>query len=185
MPSPIQNQFDPDDKKRLKRLKLSLWFLTILVVSHGLFGAFPEIYPITRWGMYSFSDGTPLELTEGYLMRWWIQVTDAEGDIHLISDRQLASQFRFNAASLDLVLLNITQLAEGTDDMLQQSSADFIVGLLTQRYGDTVQGFEVHRYAHLLDYAKFPSVNEATPDFIDVMVRVSGDGQHIEPVEGN
>jgi hypothetical protein len=182
MPSPIYNRLHPNDKKRLKRLKFGLWIMIILFVSHGMFGMFPEIYPITRWGMYSFANGDPVELAEGYLFRWWIQVIDSDNNLHRVSDRQLAGQFRFNAASRDLILLNITQLAENANPESQQESADFLLNLIEQRYGENIQAFEVHRYAHLLDYARFPSVNEDTPDFIDVMVRVSGDGQSIEQV---
>ncbi len=180
MPSISRKHLHDDDTKRLKRLKFGLWILTILFISHGLFGAFPEIYPVTRWGMYSFANGQEFELTEGYLMRWWVQVTTLDGEVHLLSDQQLAGQFRFNAASLDLIRLNMSELATSPDKAVQQASADFMLDLLTQRFGEDIQAFEIHRYAHQLDYSQFPSIDEDTPDFVDVMICLSSSGQSID-----
>ena len=182
MSSPIYNRLKPDDKKRLKHLKLGLWFITVLFVSHGLFGGLQEIYPITRWSMYSYAYGIPFELQEGYLAQWWIHVTDGENNYRL-SERQIASLVKFNSASIDMVRLNFSQLAESNDIAKQQESADFFLNVLKTRYGENIQEFEIYRHSYLLDYSQYPSVDFTTPAQIDVMVRVSDDGRIIEQLE--
>jgi len=185
MPSPIYYQLKPDDRKRLKRLKLTMWFFTVLFVVHGMFGWLQEIYPITRWSMYAqaYVNGG-VELNEGYFFRWYLVANLSEDRQVELMDSTLAAQFRYNSASIDTIRLNFTQLIESDDPAEQAESAEFFRALLVRRYGEeNLESFEVHRHAHLIDYSRFPSLDFETADYVHVMARVSGDGETIEQME--
>lgn len=179
MPSVTFNRLKPDDKSRLKRLKLSLWVLTIVFVSHGMFGAFPEIFPITRWAMFSESHGRPVEPLK-QIVRFRVEVTTVGGEQFLLKDSQLANLFGFNTLRYNLIRYNLQHIATNPDLSHQSEAIDFIMELLKKRYDDTVVQFDIYEYVYIIDYDRHPSIDYTTADSTGLLASVRVEDKSVQ-----
>lgn len=156
------------DRKFLKRLKLILWATTLLFVLHALPGALMiEMYPITRWAMFSFPYSP---LSEGSVSYLEVHVTDVQGDVIIIPYYDLFDSVPVGSVQDTLstqLLSNASGLpsggaAEMSPDVPEQAR-QALFERLDVIVDKEIAQVEIWRLYYDLDYARFPSVDFSSP----------------------
>ncbi|MBC7871579.1 MAG: hypothetical protein H7Y09_12125 [Chitinophagaceae bacterium] len=152
----------PDERKLLKRLKLTLWMLTILFVIHGLGGLFRlrELYPITRWWMYSNISRGHVELREGYLIQFEIRAKDINGNEQRLRHARIGVPTTSGTGNLAADAVYAAYNAQ--DPAIQQVSRQYIFNRLEFIYGVPFEEVQIWRIMFAMDYDQFPYIDLAT-----------------------
>ncbi len=171
-----------DELRLLRRLKLSLWCMTLVFVFHGMPAKYPELYPLTRWAMFSEADRGPKELRQGYSILYELEATDIEGTTHTVTQRQLYRNIPMSTASPNLAFITMHQAAQLEEPDLQAESAMNIFNQLHTLYGE-MERVEVWRLYYGIDYDRLPHVDYTQPDRRQLIAVLTDEGQRIEVIE--
>ena len=143
---------------------------------------FPELYPITRWAMFSEADRGPKELREGDFILYELEAVDANGETHLVTQRKFYSNIPMSTASVNLAFVTMHNAAQVEDPELQAEYSLVVFEQLASLYGP-VEEVEVWRLYHGIDYDRFPHVDYTQADRRELIAVLTENGTEIEVVQ--
>jgi hypothetical protein len=166
------------ERKLLYRLKMALWFITILFILHALPAAvFPEAYPLTRWAMFSEANTGFHVLQEGYLGRHWLRAVDASGAVYTVKQEELYQGIPISSAYVNIARLAMfnaslpdEELVENPANVVERAQArQAIFDRLDRKFGVEFISFEVIRDYIEIDYTRYPYVDFTQPAHTEVL----------------
>lgn len=170
-----------DEQKLLRRLKLSLWLITVLFVVHGMMPQFPEIYPITRWAM--FSEARPKVLRQGDFIFYELQAHAANGETYHVTQDNYFSGLRLTSAAGNMAFIAMHFASQVEEPDRQAEYARSLFERLEDTYGIPMTQVDVWRFYYPIDYERFPAWNPNKPDERRLVARLSENGTRIEVIK--
>lgn len=167
----------PDELKLLKRLKLALWCVTLLFILHALPARFPELYPITRWAMFSEADRIPRELTEGYLARYELRAEAANGIVYDLPQEALYAGIPIGSSNSNVSFTTMVDSILSLNPDHQQQAQRALLTRLERIYDTAFVRVEVWRHYHEIDFDRYPHVDFVTPSYSEHLGTFTPDGQ--------
>ncbi len=157
------------DLKLLRKLKLSMFAMLVVVIVHSAAAKFPELYPLTRWAMYSQAKEGPLELRQGYLLTYEVVVTYKDGEVHTFTNNDFYAGLKLTSARSNLAALAMVNAVDPEDPTVQEEYMSGLFERAETLEGVPAQRIEVYRKGHLIDYDNFPPVDFDRTDVRDLM----------------
>lgn len=180
-----------DERKLLSRLKLALWFVTLLFIMHALPAAiFPEAYPLTRWAMFSEANIGFHALQEGYLVRHLVRAVDVNGAVYTVQQEELYQGIPISSAYVNIARLAMSnaalpdeQLVDNPGSVRDRTQArQAIFDRLERKFGVEFISYEIIRNYIQIDYTQYPYVNFNNPAHTQVVTVIDKDSMSGEEV---
>jgi hypothetical protein len=171
-----------DERKLLSRLKLVLWFVTLLFILHALPAAiFPEAYPLTRWAMFSEVNIGFHPLQEGYLVRHLVHAVDVNGAEYTVQQEELYQGIPISSAYVNIARLAMSNAAIPDEDLVDNpgnvrdraQARQAIFDRLERKFGIEFTSFDVIRDYIEIDYTRYPYVDFSQPAHTEVVAIIN------------
>ncbi len=170
------------ERKLLYRVKITLWFVSLLFILHALPAAiFPEAYPLTRWAMFSEANIGYHELKEDNLVRYSLRAVDVNGTSYEVIEHALYQGIPVSTAHINIARLAMSN-ASLTDKMLAEGKADVaaraqarqtIFDRLERKFGVEFVSYEIIRDFFEIDYSRYPYVDFNQPVHTEIAALVT------------
>lgn len=163
------------DRKLLKRVKLTLWAVTLVFLIHGLLAFLREAYPITRWAMFSEADRPPKTLFAGPVEYLEAHVTHGDGDVTIVPFDKLYDSVPLSSAKGNIafwVLSHAAGNSETTLEMQKQARAA-LFDRLEVMFGSSVTHVDIWYMQFAIDYTTYPYVDYSQPDLRELVAELT------------
>lgn len=163
------------DRKLLKRVKLTLWAVTLVFFIHGVLAIFPEVYPITRWAMFSDADRPPKALFVGPTERLEAHVTHGDGEVTIVPFEQLYDSIPLGSARgyISFWILSHAAGNSTTTPEMQRQARKALFDRLEIIFGISITRVEIWYMQFPVDYTTYPYVDYSQPSLRELVAELT------------